>query len=183
VVRAARYAPNRHDTGSTTARSVGEIALIRNIINHYGPVFIASLSIQIRRAGVRKNLAVGLVGASRRLLSRSMPMKAGRETSQRPHRQGQGCCRARRPRADERNARIYRSPHRTHGPTVLAAVVKTPMAVNFSRPPGLIVQPHLAVANTMYHLHPSSGRKDKLMRVTTASQDRFSSCGYTRSKQ
>ena len=32
-------------------------------------------------------------------------------------------------------------------------------------------------------IHPSSGRKDKLMRVTTASQERFSSCGYTRSKQ
>ena len=32
-------------------------------------------------------------------------------------------------------------------------------------------------------VHPSSGRKDKLMRVTTASQERFSSCGYTRSKQ
>ncbi len=39
-----------------------EIALIRETINHYGPVFIASLSIQIRRAGVqRKNSAVGLV--------------------------------------------------------------------------------------------------------------------------
>ena len=31
--------------------------------------------------------------------------------------------------------------------------------------------------------YPSSRRKDKLMRVTTASQERFSSCGYTRSKQ
>ena len=31
-----------------------EIALIRDTINHYGPVFIASLSIQIRRAGVQK---------------------------------------------------------------------------------------------------------------------------------
>ena len=45
---------NRHETGSTTARSVDEIALIRDTINHYGPVFIASLSIQIRRAGVQK---------------------------------------------------------------------------------------------------------------------------------
>ena len=44
----------RHDAGSTTARSVDEIALIRDTINHYGPVFIASLSIQIRRAGVQK---------------------------------------------------------------------------------------------------------------------------------
>jgi hypothetical protein len=33
--------------------SVDEIALIRDTINHSGPVFIASLSIQIRRAGVR----------------------------------------------------------------------------------------------------------------------------------
>jgi hypothetical protein len=33
---------------------VDEIALIRDTINHYGPVFIASLSIQIRRAGVQK---------------------------------------------------------------------------------------------------------------------------------
>ena len=31
-----------------------EIALIRDTINHYGPVFIAPLSIQIRRAGVQK---------------------------------------------------------------------------------------------------------------------------------
>src|SRR3954452_10856543 len=49
-----RYAPNRHDTGSTTARSVDEVALIRDTINHYGPVFIAPLSIRIRRAGVQK---------------------------------------------------------------------------------------------------------------------------------
>jgi channel protein (hemolysin III family) len=33
---------------------VDEIALIRDTINHYGPVFIAFLSIQIRRAGVQK---------------------------------------------------------------------------------------------------------------------------------
>ena len=36
------------------ARSVGEVALIRDSTNHYGPVFIAHLSIQIRRAGVQK---------------------------------------------------------------------------------------------------------------------------------
>jgi hypothetical protein len=30
---------------------------------------------------------------------------------------------------------------------------------------------------------PRKGRKDKLMRVTTGSQDRFSACGYLRSKQ
>ena len=31
-----------------------EVALIRDTINHYWPVFIAPLSIQIRRAGVQK---------------------------------------------------------------------------------------------------------------------------------
>jgi hypothetical protein len=39
------YAPNRHDTGSTTARSVDEVALIRNTISHYAPMLIALLSI------------------------------------------------------------------------------------------------------------------------------------------
>ena len=47
------YAPNRHDIGSTTARSVDELALIRDTISHYAPVLIAPLSIQIRRAGVQ----------------------------------------------------------------------------------------------------------------------------------
>src|SRR6266516_3404492 len=55
------YAPNRHDTGSTTARSVDEVALIRDTISHYAPVLIAPLSIQIRRAGVQKKSAIGLV--------------------------------------------------------------------------------------------------------------------------
>ena len=73
---------NRHETGSTTARSVDEIALIRDTINHYGPVFIASLSIQIRRAGVQKNSAVGLVGA----------MGTPRAVSS-SHRNGIACCR------------------------------------------------------------------------------------------
>src|SRR5439155_5588166 len=50
------YAPNRHDTRSTTARSVDEVALIRDTISHYAPVLIAPLSIQIRRAGVQKKL-------------------------------------------------------------------------------------------------------------------------------
>jgi hypothetical protein len=39
------------DIGSTTARSVDEVALIRDAISHYAPVLIATLSIQIRRAG------------------------------------------------------------------------------------------------------------------------------------
>src|ERR1700738_3284319 len=32
-------------------------------------------------------------------------------------------------------------------------------------------------------LHRSSGRSERLMRVTTRSQARFSACGYTKSKQ
>src|SRR6266478_6466484 len=48
------YAPNRHDTGSTTARSVDEVALIRDTISHYAPVLIASLSIPNRRTGDQK---------------------------------------------------------------------------------------------------------------------------------
>src|SRR5512144_1075645 len=44
----------RLELGSTTARSGDEVALIRDTINHYWPVFIAPLSIQIRRAGVQK---------------------------------------------------------------------------------------------------------------------------------
>ena len=38
-----------------------EIALIRDTINHYGPVFIAPLSIQFVAQAFRKNSAVGLV--------------------------------------------------------------------------------------------------------------------------
>ncbi len=49
-----RSVPNRHDTGSTTARSVDEVELIRDSISHYAPVLIAPLSIRIRRAGVHK---------------------------------------------------------------------------------------------------------------------------------
>jgi hypothetical protein len=37
-----------HDTGSITARSVDEVALIRHVISHYAPVLIASLSIHWR---------------------------------------------------------------------------------------------------------------------------------------
>ena len=54
MVRTDFNAPNRHDIGSTTARFGDEIALIRDTINHCGPVFIAPLSIRIRRAGVQK---------------------------------------------------------------------------------------------------------------------------------
>jgi hypothetical protein len=43
VVRLDHYAPNRHDTGSTTARSVDEVALIRDTVSHYTPVSIALL--------------------------------------------------------------------------------------------------------------------------------------------
>jgi hypothetical protein len=37
--------PNRHDTGSTSPRSVSEIALIWDTISHYSPVLIAPLAI------------------------------------------------------------------------------------------------------------------------------------------
>ena len=47
-----------HDTGSTTARSVDEIALIRDTISHCAPVLIAPLSIPIRHAGVQKKSAI-----------------------------------------------------------------------------------------------------------------------------
>jgi hypothetical protein len=40
--------------GSTTARSVDEVALIRDTISHYAPMLIAPLSIQIRGTGVQK---------------------------------------------------------------------------------------------------------------------------------
>jgi hypothetical protein len=44
--------------GRPRQRSVDEVALIRDTISHYTPVLIAPLSIQIRRAGVQKKLAV-----------------------------------------------------------------------------------------------------------------------------
>src|SRR6266480_4421622 len=40
------YAPNRHDTGSTSPRSVGEVALSRDTTSHYSRVLIAPLSNQ-----------------------------------------------------------------------------------------------------------------------------------------
>jgi hypothetical protein len=46
VVRLDHYAPNRHDTGSTRARSVDEVALIWDTISHYAPVLIAQNSSQ-----------------------------------------------------------------------------------------------------------------------------------------
>jgi hypothetical protein len=41
----------------------------------------------------------------------------------------------------------------------------------------------LADKTNAMHIQLSSGRSDRLMRVTTASQERFSCCGYLRSKQ
>src|SRR6185312_4861471 len=52
------YAPNPHDTGLTTARSVDEVVLIGDTISHYAPVLIATLSIGIRRAGVQKKFVM-----------------------------------------------------------------------------------------------------------------------------
>src|SRR6266436_713391 len=66
VVRTESLRTNRHDTGSTTARSVDELALIRDTIRHYAPVLIAPLSIQIRRAGVQKKFVGPHLGLSDR---------------------------------------------------------------------------------------------------------------------
>src|SRR6516225_5638905 len=53
---AAKRILNRHDTGSTSPRSVGEVALIWDTISHYSPVLIAPLA--IHRAGTsRKKIA------------------------------------------------------------------------------------------------------------------------------
>src|SRR5438445_10961165 len=41
--------PNRHDTGSASPRSVGEVALIWDTISHYSPVLIAPLAINSSR--------------------------------------------------------------------------------------------------------------------------------------
>jgi hypothetical protein len=38
-----------------SARSVDEVALMRDTINQYGPTFIAPLSIEVRRPGIQKN--------------------------------------------------------------------------------------------------------------------------------
>jgi hypothetical protein len=40
----SHYAPNRHDTGSISVRSVDEVALVRGTISHYAPVLIAQNS-------------------------------------------------------------------------------------------------------------------------------------------
>src|SRR4051812_12155120 len=60
-VRTGSYAPaarHRVDHGTIWGRNCA----IRDTINHYGPVFIAPLSIRIRRAGVQKKFAAGLIG-------------------------------------------------------------------------------------------------------------------------
>src|ERR1700730_13242294 len=58
--RLNHYAPNRHDTGSTSPRSVGEVALIRHTISHYSPVLIASCQINfLARASRKKERIAG----------------------------------------------------------------------------------------------------------------------------
>jgi hypothetical protein len=54
--------PNRHDTGSTSPRSVGEVALIWDTISHYSPVLIAPLAINFiapARPEKKSDLSVG----------------------------------------------------------------------------------------------------------------------------
>ena len=55
--------PNWHDTGSTTPRSVGEVALIWDTISHYSPVLIAGN--QFHRAGA-SYLWLSMAGFRRR---------------------------------------------------------------------------------------------------------------------
>ena len=52
--------PNWHDTGSTSPRSVGEVALIWDTISHYSPVLIAPLANFIAPARRKKNKRSGL---------------------------------------------------------------------------------------------------------------------------
>jgi hypothetical protein len=57
---------NRHDTGSTSPRSVGEVALIWDTISHYSPVLIAPLAINfIAPAHPEKKSANSLRGIQR----------------------------------------------------------------------------------------------------------------------
>src|SRR5258707_15853258 len=61
--RSLRTQSARHDTPSTTARSVDEVALIRDTISHYAPVLIAPLSNPSRRrvgnfSGPRESVAL-----------------------------------------------------------------------------------------------------------------------------
>src|SRR5215471_12827776 len=46
--------PNWHDTGSTSPRSVGEVALIWDTISHYWRVLIAPLAIISSRRRIQK---------------------------------------------------------------------------------------------------------------------------------
>src|SRR5215467_8800113 len=48
--------PNWHDTGSTSPRSVGEVALIGDTISHYSRVSIAPLAIISSRRHVQKKI-------------------------------------------------------------------------------------------------------------------------------
>src|SRR6516164_9874782 len=48
--------PNWHDTGSTSPRSVGEVALIGDTISHYSRVLIAPLAIISSRRHVQKKI-------------------------------------------------------------------------------------------------------------------------------
>jgi hypothetical protein len=83
------YAPNRHDTESTMARSVDEVAPIRDTISRYAPLLIASLSIpnsshrraekirarRARLAGRRYRGTRGSHGGTRRCYSKRRPSR------------------------------------------------------------------------------------------------------------
>src|SRR5215472_15848969 len=56
--------PNWHDTGSTSPRSVGEVALIWDTISHYSRVLIAPLAIISSRLHVQKKIDLPATCAS-----------------------------------------------------------------------------------------------------------------------
>src|SRR5262249_16108182 len=57
--------PNWHDTGSTSPRSVGEVALIWDTISHYSSVLIAPLAMISSRRHVQKKMKLALGRAMR----------------------------------------------------------------------------------------------------------------------
>ena len=56
---------NRHDIGSTTARSVGEVPLIRDTISRYSPVIIAAF---VDKFVARRNWVIVVRTAGPRVL-------------------------------------------------------------------------------------------------------------------
>jgi hypothetical protein len=64
-----------------------------------------------------------------------------------------------------------------------ATSFQTRAALRAHKPKARQLAAKLVVSRQTQHVQPSSGLRDRLIRVTTASQARFSRCGYLRSKQ